>query len=204
VRPVDPTRDPDYAAALLRRAAALPVEAMAVLDALDLHARLESLGPTELIGSVVSGLMVWPDIDLSVSAPHLSLERAWDALHPLLTNPRVLRLNYRNETGDPVDPRLYLVFRYEPAPGTEWKIDISIWTADAPPTFQAELADLRRQLTDEIRLVILWIKDVWYPLASYPEVVGGFEVYDAVLNHGARTPEDFDRYLDERGLPGRA
>ena len=42
---------------------------------------------------------------------------------------------------------------------------------------------------------------------QHPEVspadVGGYEVYDAVLDHGARTPEDFDAYLRECGLPGR-
>jgi hypothetical protein len=29
------------------------------------------------------------------------------------------------------------------------------------------------------------------------------EVYDAVLEHGARSPDDFDRYLLEQGLPAR-
>ena len=33
--------------------------------------------------------------------------------------------------------------------------------------------------------------------------VSGYEVYDAVLGHGVRTPEGFDAYLRERGLPGR-
>jgi hypothetical protein len=38
----------------------------------------------------------------------------------------------------------------------------------------------------------------------YPEIVGAYEIYDAVLHHGVRTLDDLDRYLAERGLPTRA
>ena len=180
------------------------------MQTLELQAMLERLGSPELVGSAVSGLMVWRDIDFSVGCPQLTLDHAWDALRPLLINPQVTRLDYRNETGersptgDPADQRLYVVLRYESEPGTEWKIDLSLWTVEAPSDPRALLAYLQRRLTDETRLAILWIKDVWHRLPVYPYEVGGFEVYDAVLNHGVRTPEDFDIYLRERGLPGRA
>ena len=59
-------------------------------------------------------------------------------------------------------------------------------------------------VTDETRLSILWIKDVWHRLPTYPYEVGGYDVYEAVLRHGVRTPEQFDAYLRERGLPGRS
>ena len=95
------------------------------------------------------------------------------------------------------------MIHYEPASGTDWKIDISIWTSDAPRPHLAQLAELERRLTRETRLAILWIKDVWHRLPVYPYEVGGMEVYDAVLEHGARSPDDFDRYLQERGLPAR-
>ena len=170
---------------------------------------LDALGQVEQLGSTVSGLMVWRDIDFSVRCRDLTLERAWEALRPLLIDPRVTRLDYRNETGArsptgmPVDQRLYVVLHYQTEPGTEWKIDLSLWTSGAPRPHLAELADLQQRLTDETRLAILWIKDVWHRLPVYPYEVGGYEVYDAVLDHGARTPEDFDAYLRERGLPGR-
>jgi hypothetical protein len=205
----DPTRDPTYAVSLLRRATALQVEAKTLIHTLDLRTMLEQLGPTELVGSAVSGLMVWRDIDFCVDCPDLSRERAWDVLRPLLTAPQVTRLDYRNEMGgrhpdgDPTDQRLYFVLRYETEPGMEWKIDLSLWTVESPSAPGILLAELERRLTDETRLAILWIKDIWRRLPIYPEKVGGFEVYDAVLNHGVCTPEDFDRYLRQRGLPGR-
>lgn len=205
----DPTRDPASAASLLRRATDLQREAETLIQTLDLRAMLETLGPTELVGSVVSGLMVWRDIDFCVDCPQLRPERAWDALRPLLIDPQVTQLDYRNETGerapdgDPTAQRLYLVLRYAAAPGVEWKIDLSLWTVELPSDPGELLAELDRRLTHETRLAILWIKDVWCRLPVYPNDVGGFEVYDAVLNHGVRTPDDFDRYLRQRGLPGR-
>ena len=204
-----PNLDPAYAASLLRRAEALQTEAGEVMRTLDVMAMLGVLGQTERIGSSVSGLMVWRDIDVTVRCQDVTLEQLWDALRPLLTNPRITRLSYSNETGvrsptgDPADQRFYFVIYYETAKATEWKIDVSLWTTDAPRSHLAQLAELERRLTRETRLAILWIKDVWHRLPVYPYEVGGMEVYDAVLEHGARTPDDFDRYLRERGLPPR-
>jgi hypothetical protein len=205
----DPNLDPAYATSLLHRAKALQSEAGEVMRTLDLMTMLAALGHPEQIGSSVSGLMVWRDIDLIVRGQDLTLERVWDGLRPLLTNPRVTRLSYNNETGehnpteDPEDQRFYFVIYYETARGTEWKIDISLWTSDAPRPYLAETAELERRLTRETRLAILWIKDVWHRLPVYPYEIGGTEVYDAVLEHGARSPDDFDRHLRERGLPAR-
>jgi len=205
----NPNLDPVYAASLFRRAKALQTEADEVMRTLDVMTMLGALGHPEQIGSSVSGLMVWRDIDVTVRCRDVTLERVWDALRPLLINPRITRLSYSNETGarspagDPADERFYFVIHYEPDSGTEWKIDISVWTSDAPRPHLAQLAELERRLTDETRLAILWIKDVWHRLPVYPYEVGGFEVYDAVLEHGARTPDDFDQYLRKRGLPAR-
>jgi len=205
----DPNLDPAYSASLLRRAKALQTEAEEVMQTLDLMTMLGVLGRPEQIGSSVSGLMVWPDIDVTVRCRDVTLERVWDTLRPLLINPQVTRLSYSNETGarspsgDIADQRFYFVIHYETARGKEWKIDVSIWTSDAPRPHLAQLAELERRLTRETTLAILWIKDVWHRLPVYPYEVGGSEVYDAVLEHGARCLDDFDRYLRERGLPTR-
>ena len=205
----DPNYDPAYATSLLHRARALQSEAEEVMRTLDLMTMLAELGHPEQIGSSISGLMVWRDIDIIVRGRDVTLERVWDGLRPLLTNPRVARLSYSNETAghspteDPDDERFYFVIYYESAREAEWKIDISLWTSDAPRPYLAETTELERRLTRETKLAILWIKDVWHRLPVYPYEIGGMEVYDAVLEHGARSPDDFDRYLRERGLPAR-
>jgi hypothetical protein len=37
-----------------------------------------------LLGSAVSGLMVWRDLDFGVDAPGLRSDAAWETMHPLL------------------------------------------------------------------------------------------------------------------------
>jgi hypothetical protein len=201
--------DPIAAAELLHRADLLQAEAAEIIADLDLRTLLSRVGEVEHLGSSVSGLMVWRDIDLTARCRDLTLAGAWDALRPLLIQPRLTRLNYRNETqdrsptGKAADERYYFVAYYESATGEEWKIDLSLWLSGAPRTHLAQPDDLRRRLTDETRLAILWIKDVWHRLPSYPNEVSGVDVYDAVLEHGVRTPDEFAVYLRERNLPAR-
>lgn len=202
----------DHATALelLHRQDVLQAESRRVVAELDLPALLARAGSVEQVGSSVSGLMVWRDLDFNVLCRDLTLERAFQVMHPLLTQPCVTRLDYRNETGHrapPVlrgDERYYFVTYYEAAAGDEWKVDVSFWLSDAPRDQLPYIERLTKRLTPETRLAILWIKDVWQRLPSYPDQVGGFDVYEAVLHHGVRTPAQFDTYLRERGLSGRA
>jgi hypothetical protein len=202
--------DDAYALELLRRQDALQAEARGVLAELDLVQLLSRAGRVEQVGSSVSGLMVWRDIDFTVLCRDLTPERAFAAIHPLLTHPRVTKVDYRNQTGHrapPVirgDERYYVATYWETAGGDEWKFDVSFWLTDAPRDYLPYTERLKRQLTDETRLAILWIKDIWHRLPTYPDEGGAFDVYEAVLRGGVRTPEQFDAYLRERGLPGRS
>src|SRR3954452_22595494 len=92
--------DPNSAAELLHRAELLQAEAAGVIADLDLVALLGRVGEVEHLGSSVSGLMVWRDIDCAVRCRDLTPGRAWDALRPFLTQPRLVRLDYRNEAGE--------------------------------------------------------------------------------------------------------
>ena len=199
--------DPTYAAELLQRQQSLQAEAREVLVDLDLMSCLSRLGHAEQIGSSVSGLMVWRDLDVGARCPHPSADRVFETMQPVLTHSRVHEVLYREETGprspsgQPSDQRYYFIVKYETAANQRWKIDISIWLTDAPRNQLGHLDDLARRLTNETRLAILWIKDVWHRLATYPDEVSGIDIYAAVLDHGVRTPEQFATYLQERSLP---
>jgi hypothetical protein len=199
--------DESYAARLLERQDALQAEADRLVELLDLPAMLGRAGRFERLGSSVSGLMVWRDLDLGVSCGVLSREKAWETMVPLLAHPNTTRLSYLNEIGQFTPPELrgygryYFVARHQTEAGGEWKIDVSLWSPESPPGRLAHAEQLRRRLTPETRLAILWIKDAWYRFPAYPDVVGGMDVYEAVLEHGVRTPEQFGRYLRRRGLP---
>jgi hypothetical protein len=207
-RSADALRSPEGFAALLRRQAALQAEAQAVIRELALPERLGRLGPFEQIGSARSGLMVWRDLDVAVRCAAPATEEVLDAMRPVLAHPGVREVKYapelgsRSPSGGPADQRWYFVLRYQAAAGELWKIDVSLWRlGDVPRQLSFDADTLDRRLTDETRGAILWIKDVWHRRPSYPDVVGGVEIYDAVLNHGVREPAGFAAYLRARGMP---
>ena len=194
-----------YAARLLERQDTLQAEANRLVEQLDLSTMLGRAGRFERLGSSVSGLMVWRD--LGASCGRLSPERAWETVVPLAAHPRTTRLCYRNEVGRlaPAElrgyGRYYFVAHHETDAGDEWKIDISLWSPESPAGPLAHAEELRGRLTPETRLAILWIKDAWHRLPSYPDAVSGMDIYDAVLEHDVRTPEQFGSYLSRQGLP---
>src|SRR3954469_19890596 len=85
--------DPNSAAELLYRADLLQAEATGVIADLDLVALLGRVGEVMRVGSWVSGLMCWGDIDFAVRCRDLTPGRAWDALRPFLTQPGLTRLD---------------------------------------------------------------------------------------------------------------
>ena len=200
--------DTAYAEQLVRRQDALQAEASLVITTLDLMSFLARAGRAEQVGSFVSGLMVWSDIDVGVVSPGLSVNRAWEVLQPIIARPEITRVSYANESGHlntsgrPHDDRHYFVIHYETAAHDDWKIDITFWLTEGPREQRARALALT-QLPRETRICILWLKDVWHRLPTYPYEVGGTDVYDAVLEHGVRTPDEFDTYLRDRGMPAR-
>jgi hypothetical protein len=145
------------------------------------------------VGSAVTGLMVWRDLDYGVDAPDADAPSVWDALRPLLH--RCHLLSYADETGERVGEtapyeRHYFVFRI-----AAWKLDVSVWTSGAPAEVERYQEALAARLDGETRLAILRLKDAWHTRPEYPERVGGFEIYRAVLDHGVRTPEELERHL---------
>jgi hypothetical protein len=124
--------DHAYAAELLQRQDALQAEARQIMTDLDLMELLQYAGRPEQVGSSVSGLMVWRDLDLNVLCQDLTIECTFETLRPLLTDPRVVRAEYRNETGRHTpaelrgDERYYFVVRYETPEDHEWKIDLAV------------------------------------------------------------------------------
>lgn len=202
------TLQPGRVAQLLQRQQALQDESRQVLEELNLPALLSAGGVVRQVGSSVLGLMVWRDIDLAVSSPGLGIARVWETLQPLYTHPRVRRIRYLNESGSynstglQIDERYYFGVYYDTNAGNEWKIDVSFWLMQGihpEPVHDA----ISQQLTPETRLAILWIKDIWYQLPMYRNEVYSTDIYDAVLQHGVRTPGEFDKYLAQRGKPVR-
>ncbi len=137
--------------------------------------------------------MVWRDLDVCVDARGFERTEAWDLVRPFVLAADRVRYDHLQE---PDDRRHYFVLRVD-----GWKLDLSLFTAGIPPDVQAFQAKLLSRLDADTRLAILQLKELWCARPEYPELVGGFEICEAVLD-GLRTPEELEQRFRERGLVG--
>jgi hypothetical protein len=187
------------------RQAALQAEAAAILSELDLQASLTDVGPVLLAGSFVSGLMVWPELDVMVCAsPTFTPAAVLRLLRRFVDLPGVVGFDYRDErgprspTGTARDERYQVVIALA-RNDRRWRIDLTIWLNDPHSNVTAWHEALRDTVTAEQRSAILRIKDVWHRLPGYPDSVGGLQIYQAVLDDGIRSPQQFAGWLAAHG-----
>lgn len=194
----DETLSPERASELLARQEALQAEAARVLADMDLFAVLARAGEVSQVGSSATGLMVWRDVDIEVLCDDWTADLAFQTIRPLASHPRVKRLSFVSEAGRFKPPGLrdgyYWGVRYHTDAGDEWKIDVWFWPREAPAGDVAHADEMRKRLTPETRLAILWIKDALHEQPMYRSV----DLYDAVLNQGIRTPSQFAAYQRNR------
>lgn len=199
--------DPETADELLARQAALQLQAGDIIAHLDLIRLLMPLGRTTLVGSVATGLMTWRDIDIHVlcDAPSLDPQRIHAALNPLASYSNVKRLNFHKHSGTFRTPGLpdglyYSIYYFEggTSASERWKIDCWFLPSDVPRPEFALIDHMRRELTDETRLAILWIKDSWHHHPGYRDTIVSVDIYSAVLDHAIRTPDEFVDWLRAR------
>jgi hypothetical protein len=189
---------------LRQRQAALQVEADEVLARLDLTTMVADLGVPLLTGSYVSGLMSWRDLDVMLLVgPGFTPGDVLGLLRCVVDRPGVVGVDYRDErgarspTGEARDERYHLVISTDHA-GETWRIDLSLWLNDAHTNVTQWHEELRERITDEQIDAVLAIKDVWHRLPTYPDEVGGLDIYTAVLDAGVRTPDEFATWLAAR------
>jgi hypothetical protein len=193
---------------LLRQQDALQAEAAVVAGDLQLDALLGPIGQPVRVGSAALGLMVWPDLDITVVCTALAVEPVAAVGARLAAHPRVWQVTFRNDSGawltNPAYPDgLYLGVRYRSPAGRDWKLDI--WFVDAPER-QPDLAHLRSmpaQLSPATRAAILLVKSAWAARPEYGTQVKSVDIYTAVLQDGVRTREDFEAWLARVRRPTR-
>lgn len=166
-------------------------------SAREVLASLTPLGPLRVTGSFVSGLMAWKDLDVMLlGGPSFGPHDVLALLHRAVGLPGVTGFAYADErgprspTGERRDERYHVTMALD-----GWRIDLSIWLYDDHAHVTAWHEALRERLTAAQRLTILRIKDVWHRRPEYPDEVGGFEIYTAVLEYGVQTPDEFAAWL---------
>ena len=188
---------------MLARQDALQAEASAVIADLDLFRLLRTVGRPVQTGSSVLGLMVGRDIDVTSLCPSLEPIPIFDTVRSLTTHPRVHRLNFRNDTGrwntDPQYPDgLYWTVKYRTDANDDWNLDLWFLIEGTTQFDLQHIESMPPRLTPEARLAILRIKEAWHGLPAYGSQVRSYDIYEAVLDHGVTSPEEFDSYLNDR------
>ena len=195
---------------LAARQCALQAEAAALLDELDRSAVFADVGPLEVTGSYVSNLMCWRDLDVGLLVgSDYGPKNVLQLICRVMELPGVVGFDYRDERGDrsPTglvkEERYHVPFLLDRKAG-RWRLDLTLWLHDLHQNVTAFHEALRDSITDEQRAAVLRIKDVWFRLPTYPDEIGGFEIYTAVTDDGVRTPEQFRGWLTDHGLPSGA
>jgi hypothetical protein len=170
-----------------------------------LHAEAASL---EVTGSYISNLLCWRDLDVGVLVgPDYDPANVLRLISRVMELPGVVGFDYRDEradrspTGLVKEERYHVLVLLDRDTGS-WRLDLSLWLNDLHRNVTAWHEALRDSITDEQRAAVLRIKD-WFRLPSYPDEIGGFEIYTAVTEDDVRTPEQSRDWLTDRGLlPG--
>ena len=195
---MDPTDDELIARQDVRQA-----EAGAVLADLGVLALLNRVGRPIQTGSSALGLMVTRDIDVTTRCPSLDVAATFDLGRELATHPRVWRVTFRNDTGawrtgDEYPDGLYWMVEYVADGGTAWKLDLWLIHEDTTQHDLEHMKTLPGRLDRERRAAILRIKEAIQEQPRRDPPIPSYRVYEAVLDHGVRTPEEFEEYLARR------
>lgn len=199
--------DADYRTFLFERQNTLQLEAEHLISKLDIEHLLSRQGQVKRSGSLTLGLMVRRDIDFLVLCKELDIDRIFKVMLPLITLPQVVEAHFRSvkSSDNQADRRYYFHLFYESETNKQWQIDVAFWLVDSwriggSRDRNAHLKNIRRQLTKENRVKIMWLKDIWRRSPLYPDKVYSKHIYDAVLNHNVSTPAEFEMYLLERSI----
>lgn len=189
--------------ALLAAQDALQAEAAAVLTDLDLLEHLRRLGDPVRTGSSVLGLMVARDIDVTTLCPSLGLRPIFDIGQALAGHPRVRGVAFRNETGrwntsSAYPDGLYWLVEYVTEDGVRWTLDLWFLLEGYTQFDLEHIRTIPPRLNREVRLAILRIKHARLDLPA-AERGPSYRIYEAVLDHGVKTPDDFTRHLEQGG-----
>ena len=183
-------------------------EAAARRYELELLLVLTLFGTVHVRRTSISHLMSWRELDVMLLAgADFGPQNVMQLISRILELPGIVGFDYRDEraarspTGQARDERYHVPILFE-RPAGIWRLDLTLWLHDIHDNVTAWHQALRDSITHEERAAVLRIKDVWFRLPTYPDQIGGLEIYTAVTEGGVRTPEEFDGWLADRKLPG--
>ncbi|MGC4108200.1 MAG: hypothetical protein QM753_17890 [Thermomicrobiales bacterium] len=159
-------------------------------------------GHAEIVGSYAMGLMVWPDIDITVTnLGKPDLDVALQLVRRFMNDAGAHRVNiadHRDGSHPAFPPGIYL------GPdivhdGIAWQVDVWLVDPESGRERGEQTARYMAHLTDTQRRSILAIKQVAAASDVYHRGVSSVDIYSAVLEAGVATPEEFVAWLAVSG-----
>ena len=171
---------------------ALKREAEAIVADLGLLDLTGRYGRAEVVGSVALDLVVKLDIDIHLLVDTPDLLAVTDGLyHALLEHPRVHEVrisDYRAEGG------IKIGIDAHEGPSGVWSIDI--WITNRVETAAFDYTrELLCRLTPEHRAAIVAIERAYHARGELRDGVS-CRIYDAVVDKGVRSEDEFRRYIE--------
>ena len=179
-------------------------EADKLLEETGLRKLLSQYGHVHVAGSYLLQLMTWRDLDMYVEAEEVVSVRDFFALGGRiaeLLRPTKMFFDNNILAGRELLPRgLYWGIRLGDLSQGAWKIDI--WMVDTKTCREllGYIDQISQRLTPQSRQQIMSIKSEFCQHPRYRKNFSGTTIYQAVLEDGVTTSDEFFGYLSQRGL----
>jgi hypothetical protein len=177
-------------------------EADEILHEKGLLSILKRFGTPHITGSYALDLMTWRDLDIYIETEDISEEIFFRLGAEINSRFSPVKMSYRNErikktAGLPMG--LYWGIYFGNERKGAWKIDI--WAVDAQECRQRiQFCDaIAARLTPLAKQIILTIKSNCWQDPEYRRSYSSKEIYEAVLDKGITTIEDFRKYISSAG-----
>lgn len=185
---------------LITRAKSLQEEALRILEDLKLLSIIGKISDPEVVGSVKSGLMIMPDIDIHAWMEEPDLDAVANLFSMLVKMPTIQMVHFNNYRElrrdfrkDRINfPHAYYVGLRTTQPSGEWKIDM--WFGKHGEVGDYDDSELDA-ITDEQRLVVLRLKEIWKDGKGYRDGILSTDFYKAVMRHDVKDEKGFVEYL---------
>lgn len=182
--------------ALLERAAKRQAQARRILDELGLVNLWSPYGRPVVVGSVSTGLVVEPDIDMEVYSDDPRIADGFRVMAAVAESKNVIRIDYKKHSRAD-GGWLYWEIHYRAGDGVVWTIETYFCTPHSPYAGGTErfAGELERVLTDEHRVAILAIKEALCANGTMRDTKS-FYVYRAVIEGGVRSFDDYTAWME--------
>jgi hypothetical protein len=163
---------------------------------------LTEYGEINIVGSYALRLMAWRDLDIHLVRGHIERKSFFELGGRIANLLSPHRMHYRDQTiisTEGLPAGLYWgVYLGDERDGA-WKIDI--WMTDSND-FRATrqyTERINRRLSVANRRTIIDIKTACWRHPQYRKGFSSVDIYDAVLDHGIRSIDEFWNFLRSRG-----